>query len=268
MSVVSKTKTSGKQVKVVIPQIKYTTNLNMFKISEVNRDFTTPRSQRRIKRIAQSMKEVGFLPTQPITISPTGLVSDGQHRLESAKSLGIGVYYMVDHTIKNSAASLFQAAVRQNEVQESWSKNDYIKGYVARGNKHYETLKSFMSEFPMFSMTECMMFLQNSGTRHCSKTTFAQGLFQVEDVDKGRQWATDILQLEPYFKDGYNSSVFVRTLLTIMEKEPNFSWENFIHKVKLRPSMIFRCGDKKSYSTMIEDLYNYRTREKLNLRLK
>lgn len=263
---VSKTK-KGTQQKVVIPKIQFTTNMGMFKFSEVNRDFTTPRSVRRIKRIAQSMKEVGFLPTQAITISPSGHIVDGQHRYQAAQELGIGVYYMVDTNIKNSTASIFQAAVRQNESQESWSKNDYIKGYVARGNKHYSTLKEFMNEFPMYSMTECMMFLQNSGTRHCSKVTFSQGLFQVEDVDKARQWASDILQLEPYFKD-FNSSVFVRTLLTIMEKEPNFSWENFIHKVKLRPGMIFRCGDKKSYSTMIEDLYNYRNREKLNLRLK
>ena len=267
MSVVSKTKTKGNQPKVVIPKIQFTTNLGMFKISEVNRDFTTPRSTRRIKRISQSMKEVGFLPTQPITIAPSGHVVDGQHRLQSAKELGIGVYYMVDTTIKNSTASIFQAAVRQNESQESWSKNDYIKGYVARGNKNYVTLKEFMNEFPMFSMTECMMFLQNSGTKHCSKVSFSQGLFQVENLEKAKQWATDILQLEPYFKDGYNSSVFVRTMLTIMEKEPNFSWDNFIHKVKLRPSMIHRCGDKKSYSMMIEDLYNYRNREKLNLRL-
>lgn len=267
MSTLTKTQKTGKQLKVVIPKIQFTTNMGLFKISEVNRDFTTPRSKRRILRIAQSMKEVGFLPTQAITISPTGHVVDGQHRLQAAISLGIGVYYMVDTTIKNSTASIFQAAVRQNESQESWSKNDYIKGYVARGNKNYSTLKEFMGEFPMYSMTECMMFLQNSGTRHCSKVTFSQGLFQVEDLEKARQWASDILQLEPYFKD-YNSSVFVRTLLTIMEKEPDFSWENFIHKVKLRPGMIFRCGDKKSYSTMIEDLYNYRNREKLNLRLK
>ncbi len=53
-----------------------------------------------------------------------------------------------------------------------------------------------------------------------------------------------------------------------MEKKPDFKFEEFLHKVKLRPSSIYVCGDKKSYAEMIEDIYNYKRRndEKLNLR--
>lgn len=250
-----------------VPQILYTTNLDKFKITSVNRDFTTPKSQNRIKRITESMKKVGFRPTAPLIVTSKMVCVDGQHRLESAKRLGIGVYYMVDPTIKNSLKSIFEAAVGQNQDQESWGKVDYISGYVTMGNKNYKELKDFMDKYPMYSQTECMMFLQNSGTRHCSKIDFAQGKFKTENLDWAHTWATNILELEPYFKDGYTSSVFVRTLLTIIEKTPEFSWSNFIHKVRLRPGMIHRCGDKKSYSTMIEDIYNYRNREKLNLRI-
>jgi hypothetical protein len=112
------------------------------------------------------------------------------------------------------------------------------------------------------------MLLQNSGTRHVDKQDFADGKFIVGDMDKAKEWANNLLQLKPYFEKGYNKSVFVRTLLTIMEKKSDFKFEEFLHKVKLRPSSIFMCGDKKSYAEMIEDIYNYkrRTDEKLNLR--
>ena len=83
-----------------------------------------------------------------------------------------------------------------------------------------------------------------------------------------KEWANNLLQLKHYFEKGYNKSVFVRTILTIMEKKPEFKFEEFLHKVKLRPSSIYVCGDKKSYAEMIEDIYNYKRRndEKLNLR--
>jgi hypothetical protein len=54
-----------------------------------------------------------------------------------------------------------------------------------------------------------------------------------------------------------------------MEKKKGFKFEEFLHKVKLRPGSIFLCGDKRAYSMMIEDIYNYRRRneEKISLRL-
>ena len=120
----------------------------------------------------------------------------------------------------------------------------------------------------MFTLTECMMFLENSGTKHAHKVDFANGTFDVKNVKVAEKWANQILELKPYFEKGYNKSVFVRTLITIMEKKKSFKFDEFLHKVKLRPTSIKVCGDKKSYSELIESIYNFKRREdeKLNLR--
>ena len=243
--------------------VQFTQNLGMFKLHNVNREVDSPR----VKRITDSMKKDG-LKLVPIIVTSNYVVVDGQHRLTAAKEAGKGIYFIVDNTIPNTTKGIFEAARKFNQNMKEWGKQDYIHGFSEQGNKSYKTLEEFSKEFPMFSLTERIMLLQNSGTRHVDKQEFSEGKFVVGNMDTAKEWANNLLQLKPYFEKGYNKSVFVRTLLTIMEKKPDFKFEEFLHKVKLRPSSIYVCGDKKSYAEMIEDIYNYKRRndEKLNLR--
>lgn len=249
------------------PKIGFTKNLKMFKFHEVNRDYTNSNSQNRIRAIAQSMIEEGLLP-HPIIVTTKFIIVDGQHRVKAAEIAGKGIYYIVDETIHNTTKSIFEAAKRLNKNTKVWSKEEYIKGYVTQGNENYRILEEFRKKYPMFSLTECLMLLMNSGTKNPGKTSFADGKFQVKSVETAEKWANYFLSLRPYFEKGYNKSVFVRTLMTIMERKPEFDFNRFLHKVKLRPSMIYLCGDKNSYTDMIENLYNYmvKSKDKLNLR--
>lgn len=256
---------------VEIPQIQYTTELGQFKFTGVNRDTTNPKSQARIKAIKESMLKNGFKPTEPIKVSSKGVIIDGQHRLKAAEAVGCGVYYMVDKTIKNTSKEYFKAALEMNDpsTQRAWGMNDYLHGYVAQGNQDYVTLQNFVDVYgDDFTLTECSMFLMNSGTKHCNKKDFSSGKFKVASVELATTWADNILKLKPYFKNGYNKSVFVRSMVSILEKHDNFDFDRFLHKVSLRPHELVICGDRKTYKLMIEDIYNYKVREndKLNLR--
>lgn len=244
----------------------YTTNLGMFKYHDVNRDFKNPQSQNRIKRILKSMKEEGLLP-HAIVVTSKFFVVDGQHRLEAARLAGKGIWFIVDETIHNTAKAIFNAAKRYNRDAKIWSKSDYVHGLANQGNTNYKILSDFRVKYPMFSQTEAEMFLTNSGTKSIGKVEFADGKFQVKSLSKAEEMANNILKLKPYFPH-FNSSVFVRTMLTIMEKKPEFSFDRFLHKLTLRPGMIKKQGDKDSYKLMIEDIYNFKanSNDRLNLR--
>lgn len=242
---------------------KHTTHLGMFKRHDVNRNV----DQLRIKRIAKSMIEDG-LKVVPMIVTSKFFIVDGQHRFEAAKIAGKGIYFIVDESIQNTPKAIFEAARKFNQTAHNWEKKDYVHGFVVQGKESYKILDDFTKEFPMFTLTERLMLLANSGTKNIEKEEFADGKFEVTNLNIARKWANNLLQLKPYFEKGYNKSVFVRTLLTIMEKKPDFKFEEFLHKVKLRPSSIYLCGDKRTYSEMIEDVYNFKRRadEKLNLR--
>ena len=248
-------------------KVVHTTNLGQFKYFDENREYEKATSKRRIKRIADSMNKDGLL-VHPMIVTRNFTVVDGQHRLGAAKIAGLGIYYMVDPTIPNAGKGLFDAARALNKESKPWSKFDYIHGYSSMGKEGYGILEEFGKKYPMFSLTERLMLLQNSGTKHADKSEFADGKFNVVDANKAELWANQILSLRTYFEKGYNKSVFVRTLLTIMEKKREFRFEEFIRKVKLRPTALKLCGDKRSYSELIEDIYNFKRRssEKLNLR--
>lgn len=239
----------------------------MFKYHQVNRDFTTNESRNRIKRISDSMKNEGLLP-HAIIVTSKFIVVDGQHRLEAAKIAGKGIYYMIDESIPNTSKHIFEAAKKYNRDAKVWSKADYINGIANQNNEDYKILQEFTKKYSEFSLTDNMFFLMNSGTRGVDKVEFANGKFKINDLKKAHEWANNLLKLKDYFPNGYNKATFVRTMLTIMEKKKDFKFDEFLHKLKIRPTSLKVCGDKKSYAEMIEDIYNYKRREteKLNLR--
>lgn len=254
--------------------ILYETNLSRFKLASVNRPITDSQSRNQIRDLGEDMKKNGFRSTEPIIVTKKDkngfyLVVDGQHRLEGAKLASVGVYYVIDEDIPLTKKGIFDAFVKYNRHKKKVKKSDYIHGYSDLGNENFKILKDFTEKYPMFSLTEIMMFLQNTGTKHPSKEQFQRGKFTIANVKTAEKWANHLLEIRPYFEKGYNKTNFVRAIITIAEKKKGFKFEEFIHKVKLRPGSIHLCGDKRSYSEMIENIYNYRRKEeeKLNLRL-
>jgi len=254
-------------------KILFTTNLNWFKLHSVNRETIDVNSRNHIRKMSEDMKKNGFRFTEPIVITIKDKdgkywIIDGQHRWLAALKAGVGLYYVVDEDVKINKKSIFEAFLKYNNYKKMVRKGDYIHGYSEMGNENFTILKEFGDKYPMFSLTERMMLLQNSGGKHPSTESFKNGKFDVANIKKAETWANNILQLKPYFEKGYNKSNFVRTILSIMEKKKEFKFDEFLHKVTVRPSSIHLCGDKRSYATMIEDIYNYKRRneEKLNLR--
>jgi hypothetical protein len=97
------------------------------------------------------------------------------------------------------------------------------------------------------------------------RNEFESGNFTTRDMTKARLWGDYIMSLKPFFK-GYNRSIFVRALVKVLSKKPEFNFEKFLHKVQLRPNLITMCGTVEQYVAMIEELYNFGSRDKINLR--
>jgi len=245
-------------------QIFYTEDLSIFRFRKTNRDV----NMNRVKNIAKSMKEDGFYETCPVTINKKFSLIDGQHRVEASKLAGVGVYYVINDKVGDSDMDIFIAAVKLNKDQKSWDKTNYVKGLADQNVHSYKVLWDFMEKYPMFSMTECIMLLQNSGSNWVKKEDFANGKFVIGSVSIAELWAERILRLKPYFS-AYNTSNFVRTMIILFDKKSHvFHFDEFLKKLDLRPTSLKRCGDKRSYSELIEDIYNYKrkTDERVSLR--
>lgn len=247
-------------------KVNYAQDPSIFKVPNVNRNINTPESQNRIRRIAESMEVNGIL-LDPIIVTTQMSVVDGRHRVEAAKLAGKGLFYIIDESIANTPRSIFDAERKYNIDTKSWTKKDYIRGHALYGLESYKIVEHFQKKFPMFSLTEVLMFLNNSGTKHANKRTFADGKYEVnpDNAERGVEWASKIIELKDVFPEGYKRSIFIRALLTILEVQPKFDLDYFTKQCKKYPKMLKLQPDKPSYARMVEEIYNMDKKVKIKL---
>lgn len=239
----------------LVGEIRETKDYSIFKFRDDNRVI----NQNHVKKLSNEMKENGWLSTSVVTINGSGDVIDGQHRVKAAMSVGVPIRYKVS---KGAGTDEMTA---MNTLQRNWSPFDHLHKFVVRGNPHYITFDKFVKDYPMFKYTEVAMFLNNSMSS-VKRDSFESGNYVVKNEKKGREWANYVLELKPYFEKYYTKSIFVRAFIKIISNKPEFIFEEFLHKVKLRPNMLVACGTVEQYVEMIENIYNYRRSDKINLR--
>ncbi len=242
---------SGKKV----GEIFETKDYSIFKFRDDNRVIRT----NHVKKLASKMRNRGWLPASVVTINGSGDVIDGQHRVKAAIETGTPVRYKV---VKGAG---IDEMTEMNTLQVNWSPFDHLHKFVVRGVPSYITFDKFVKEFPMFKYTEIAMFLNNNQSS-IQRDTFENGQWEVRSVSKAREWANNILQLKEYGEKFFNRAIFVRAMIKVMSNKPEFVFDEFIHKVKLRPMNFKQCGTVDQYVEMIEDIYNYRRSDKINLR--
>lgn len=242
-----------------VNEIYVTSDYSIFKRSGDNRNIRA----NWVNQLAKSMKMNGFYPDSPIEVNEKMTILDGHHRFEAAQLAGVPVYYFIDKT----PGSDFEKMMRKNEMVHVWQKGDSLPGLAARKYKSYVVLNRFVARFPDFRLTEQIMFLNNAAN-DANKLKFTRGQWEHNNEATANEWAKNVMELKPYFKQGYNKSIFVRAMIDIFAKHPEFKFNEFLHRVKMRPDMIHMCGTKDHYKEMIENIYNYRrnAKAKVNLR--
>lgn len=113
-------------------KVYMTTDYKKFKRLLGNRDV----SEQRIKRIIESIQQIGFL-NSAIIVNERMEVIDGQARLEALKRLKLPVYYC-----SHNGAGINECLLL-NQKQKNWSCDDYCKSYMEQGNENYHKLMAF-----------------------------------------------------------------------------------------------------------------------------
>jgi hypothetical protein len=250
-----------------VNKVYKTNNLLMFKSIDGNR---VPNLQH-IKRLADSIRVYG-MKCNPILVNERMEVIDGQHRLMAAKEADSFVYYIVvDGYSLNEVHTL-------NLNQKNWTKKDFMEGYANMGVQSYIKLSKFIVVNDDFSFSDCVALCSNlttAGSMSLSQTNrggksmnvaeiFESGTWKGKDFQLAQEWANKIRMIKPYYT-GYNRSLFVGTLIGLFQNE-NFDFSEFIHKVRLQPTALVDCSNRDQYKTLIEDIYNWRSRSKVSLK--
>jgi len=88
--------------------------------------------------------------------------------------------------------------------------------------------------------------------------------FKVNDLFNAEDLADKMNLIAPYYS-GYKRRSFFYAMMS-MFKKPEFEFTEFIQKLKTQPIALQDCTNISQYKMLIEEIYNYKRREKVNLR--
>lgn len=245
----------------------YTTkDYSIFKKSEGNR----PVNPKHVNRLVRSYEKFGWL-NSPLIVNEKMQVVDGQHRLAAAKEMEnpISVTFII---VKGYNLQEVQAL---NLMQSNWSTKDYLHSYADQGLEHYVKLRDFWNENKDFGLSLCAAICANThiqgvtstaqNTMHNKiKPVFNEGTYETKNIHDAQKLVTLVRSIQPYF-NYYTHRAFVLAIIHLIN-DGKFKFLDFIKKLQVQPTRLRKCVSKSDYIVLIEEIYNYKRRNKINLR--
>jgi hypothetical protein len=254
----------------VVNQVRVTNDYNLFTKLIGNRVV----NKLHINRLKNSFQKNYLLC--PIIVNEKYQIVDGQHRFEAAKQLNLPINF-----IKVNGYGLEEVQAL-NTNMKNWKKEDYLYAYIDLGYPEYIKFKNFMDDYPDFGIGSCEVLLanrsngaskgskkkeyksENNKDGHFVRRYFQEGQLEIEDYDLAVENAEKILMIKPFY-DGFYRTVFVRTMVALF-KHPDYNHSKFIQRLSANPGFMQHCSNITQYKIMIEEIFNFRSRNKVSLR--
>jgi len=225
-----------------------------------------------VKRLRQSFHRAYLM--SPIIVNEKFEIIDGQHRFTAAEELGLPVNYIV---MKGYGLEHVKTL---NENSSNWGKKEHLHAYVELGYPAYIQFKELIDEYPDFSITACEVLLTNiagnpsrTDAKFKSETNkkgsysvryFQDGDLWIEDYDLAVENAEKLLMMKPYY-DGFSRTIFVRAMVGVFNLE-HYDHDQMIQRLAANPTALQHCANITQYKLLLEEIYNFRSRNKVSLR--
>ena len=231
-------------------QVLTTTDYFLFKTIDGNRN----KNLLHINRLKKSMAETYLFTV--IIVNEKYEIIDGQHRFDVIQELKLPLNYIVCKGYGLNEVHIL------NQNSKTWTSDDYLDGYCKLGYEDYLKYKEF-KELYGIGHYECMWLLNGSQLSNPTQVFFT-GDFKIKNYNEACKIIEKIMLVEPYYEEWKRRS-FILAMLQLF-KNPNFELTEFLQKLKLQPTALSNCSTTNQYVSLIEEIYNYRRREKVNLR--
>lgn len=233
--------------------VEETTNYSQFKFMKGNRKV----DQMNLKRITESMRTNPLFA--PILVNEKMEIIDGQHRFLAQKELNLPIHYIVVQGYSIDEVHIL------NTNSSNWKKLDYLDGYVDMGLRPYIQFKEFKQQFPEFGIKSLLaMVMYKDKINGRSQQYFQKGELQIPDIAHSRVIADRVLDFKPFF-DRFAGPSFVGAVIHLV-KNKYYDHDKMLARLSRRPNQITPQTNSTNYLSQLEEIYNYNSRQKVNLR--
>lgn len=209
-----------------------------------------------IKNLTKSMSQ-NYLFTVLIVNEKYEII-DGQHRFEVIKALNLPMNYIICKGYGLDEVHIL------NKISKKWNSDDYMNGYADMGIENYIIYRNFKNKYK-FGHDECMAMLSGVNSGHGKLLfDFRAGNFKIIDLENAVRDAERIWSLAELYQ-GFKRRFFIYSMLALFDN-PKFDFNEFLKKLRLQKTALTDCVDTKQYTSLIEEIYNFKRKEKVNLR--
>ena len=233
-------------------RVMKTNDYSIFKTIDGNRQV----QQKNVNNLIQSMKEK--LLMCPIIVNEDNEVIDGQNRLQALKLLKLPVYYL---PVKGYGIREVQML---NTYQKDWGINDFMDCYSKEGRNNYILYKQFYTKWK-FNHQESMNLLIGEINNRDVYYAFRQGTFTVKSYQEAERKAQKIKLVSEYYA-GYKRRSFVQALLYCFQND-EYNHAKLIQKLRYQSTKLVDCTTTDAYLSLIEDIYNFKSKMSDRIRL-
>lgn len=238
----------AKKMSVKEMQVFSTNDYNIFGYIEGNRKI----NELHVERLKESMKEDYLI--SPITVNEKFQIIDGQHRFEAIRDLNLQVYYIICQGYG------LEEVHRLNQINATWTKKDFLQGYIDKGNKNYIQVKEFMEEFNINSVSISIELLNKDVSQRIRERKFRDGIWEPTSTE----WAYEFMNHVEDFKDVFDScktTLFLKAFKKLYQYK-EYEHENMLKKLDYMDEEFGTRATIEQYLDMLTEIYNYKTMKK------
>jgi hypothetical protein len=231
----------------VVGYIYSTKEYSKFKIMPNNRKLVS----KNLTKLRLELSEFGQI--QPIVVNENFEIIDGQHRFEVLKELEFAVVYII-----NKGSGIGEV-ISTNSVNAIWQGFDFINTHKDKST--YQSIIKFQKDYPKLTTKPLLAILFGSSY---ITNELRQGLAQIPDITQSYFYANEIEVISQFNECAY-SIKFVSAYLKIRSK---IDIADFFSELiqKLKQTGLHNSLNSKDFMIQIEEIYNYRRSNKINLR--
>jgi len=247
-------------VKLSEIQIKVTRDYSLFKFFDSNRQ---PNHAPKLAESIEKRDLTRFVPILVLLINGIRYIVDGQGRFLAKKMLGLPVYF-----IEAGPKDLSESDIAVlNRYQKNWSPMDYLNFYCEHGYEAYKRMKATLAECEMLTVSDLYQRVKQDGRGGGGNTTqvevFQSGKsnFDKPAQTKARLVNSIMTELKNHARENLkHRSSIVGAVCSIVHSGINVN--ELISQIRKYPELILSQSDQPSYVVMLNEVYNFRKRDK------
>lgn len=242
--------------------INQTKDYSIFKQHPLNRAV----NQRHVENIKKSM--LNRLTPTYIKVDKEFRIVDGQHRFEALRQLGYPIKYIQDDFTTEDMKN-------ENTNKKNWGLPEFVDHYAKSGVESYQKLL-FLSKFHNLSLGVIINIYKDYSNHDSVRANsvnksnnninskILNGYFDFDSNELDIK-ITRIKKVTNNFKLKTIPRNLIYAIIRLLKRK-DYNHERMIHKSETFPQLYRKCIKIDDYVEMLEDIYNYRSQDKVSFK--